>query len=91
MHDVDIFFLSWQFRISMCWMKSLSILQDFTLINLIFFFPNSSTLSSWRFFLFLLTIKMKRKWILEDLHFIFFGVLCLLFIDGGKLEQVKRK
>ncbi|XP_036258377.1 chordin-like protein 1 isoform X2 [Molothrus aeneus] len=34
-------------------------------------------------------IKMERKWILEDFHFIFFGVLCLLFIDGSKLEQVK--
>ncbi|KAF1672701.1 Chordin-like 1 [Pygoscelis adeliae] len=32
---------------------------------------------------------MRKKWILEDFHFIFFGVLCLLFIDGGKLEQVK--
>lgn len=37
MHDRDIFFLFWQFRISVCWMKSLSNLQDFTLINLIFF------------------------------------------------------
>lgn len=37
MHDTDIFFLFWQFRISVYWMKSLSILKDFTLINLIFF------------------------------------------------------
>ncbi|XP_009991065.1 PREDICTED: chordin-like protein 1 isoform X3 [Tauraco erythrolophus] len=32
---------------------------------------------------------MRKKWILEVFHCIFFGVLCLLFIDGGKLEQVK--
>ncbi|XP_010180104.1 PREDICTED: chordin-like protein 1 isoform X3 [Mesitornis unicolor] len=32
---------------------------------------------------------MRKKWILEDFHFVFFGVLCLLFIDGSKLEQVK--
>ncbi|OXB75406.1 UNVERIFIED_CONTAM: hypothetical protein H355_010608 [Colinus virginianus] len=32
---------------------------------------------------------MRRKWSLEDFHFVFLGVLCLLFIDGGKLEQVK--
>ncbi|KAM9274205.1 chordin-like protein 1 [Morus bassanus] len=32
---------------------------------------------------------MRKKRILEHFHFTFFGVLCLLFIDGGKLEQVK--
>lgn len=68
--------------------ENVGVLLDLSLIHL--FFPTAHSLP-WRLFLSLLLIKMRRKWRLEDFHVIFFGVLCLLLIDGGKLEQGKRK
>lgn len=80
-----------------CWVlaegmsENLSYLAGFQFNSFHVFFPTAQHSLPWRLFLSLLLIKMRKKWRLEDFHFIFFGVVCLLFVDGGKLEQVKRK